>query len=56
MRRVASKTRCPVCNRLFAPTRQWQRYDRIECRRKAYELRERDRIREEIRRELETAS
>lgn len=48
---MTPKTRCPVCDRPFVPVRH-QRYDTPVCRKQAYFNRERERIREEIRKEL----
>ena len=47
-----SPIRCPTCKSRFTPKTGWQKYDRPDCRREAFQQREREKMRQEIIAEL----
>ena len=44
--------KCPICKVRFQPSRDWQVYDRVACRREAHSRRVRECIRAELLKEL----
>lgn len=44
---------CPICGKTFTQTRWWQKQCSVKCTDRAYKLRQVERLRAEIRREVE---